>query len=90
MLRNAISEYQVGSGSVTQLIAAIAAINNSMNSSGRGRLTEIQVAKLLENYHADDVPGIIARIRQMTSGGSYAAQQTDFDHSSIDSIYGAD
>lgn len=92
MLRNAVYEYQVGSGSATDLIRAIAAINRSMQSGGRGGMTDTMLAKLLESYGLENIPQFLNdlnRARAMVSGQGQVAQ-TDFDHSSIDSIYGTD
>jgi len=92
MLRTAISEYQVGSGSVAQLIAAIASINKSMNSGGRGGITKSMLIKIMNEEGMANIPEFLSRLAQaeaMVSGQGQVAQ-TDFDHSSIDSIYGTD
>ena len=92
MLRNAVYEYQVGSGSSTDLIRAIAAINTSMNSGGRGGMTETMLIKLLQEYGLPNIPEFLNdlnRARAMVSGQGQVAQ-TDYDHSTLGSAYGTD
>lgn len=92
MLRNAISEYQVGSRSVVDLVGVISQINNSMNSGGRGGITKSMLIKIMNEEGMANIPEFLSRLAQaeaMVSGQGQVAQ-TDFDHSSIDSIYGAD
>tara|TARA_R110002167_G_scaffold1385_2_gene6324 strand:- start:1039 stop:1620 length:582 start_codon:yes stop_codon:yes gene_type:complete len=92
MLRNAVYEYQVGSGSSTDLMRAIGAVNKSMNSGGRGGMTETMLIKLLQEYGLPNIPEFLNdlnRARAMVSGQGQAAQ-TDYDHSTLGSAYGTD
>lgn len=92
MLRTAVSEYQVGSASVSQLVAAIAAINKSMQAGGRGAMTDTMLIKLLNEQGIENIAGImdqLAQARAIVSGqGQYA--QTDYDHSTLGSASGTD
>ena len=92
MLRNAVYEYQVGSASSTDLLRAIAAINSSMSSGGRGGMTDSMLVKLLQEYGLPNIPEFLNdlnRARAMVYGQGQAVQ-TDYDHRTPGSAYGTD
>lgn len=92
MLRSAILEHQIGSRSVTDLIGVIAAINKSMQASGRGSLTKMQIMKIVDEVGPEGIPKLMADLQAAEAliyGGGQQAP-TDYDHSTLGSAYGTD